>query len=425
MGAIQISNTNPTYAEHSMEPLLSIIIPTKNRHYTAVFAVQSVLNIKSDQIEVIVQDCSDDNTLQSILTKAFGTDKRVKYFHSGSNLISLTQNWNLAIANTSGRYIVGIGDDDAVLPYCIEMANWMSENDFDAVLGPIITYIWKDAYIRSFSNSRLTHSTNYSGNIFRVELQQEFIKKSLLCGFGYTEGLPNIYHGIVKRSLFEDNKLACGHYLDGTSFDVYNSIMLPAYAKSFYYVDYPLTIRGVSGKSNANRIVSKKFQAHFNEFKNLHIPDILPRTLNAEVSIGESTIVALQDTRRSDLISQLCFAIVFGKCAAIDLFNAYRFYKHYRSIRNQYNSTADFFKYFITFLVERIKAPIYNIILKLLFKMAPNPDKLIGKLTSRVKVVMPDILSAIESLDSHLKHGEMYIKYEKLKVYNTKKELWD
>ncbi len=408
-----------------MNPLLSIIIPTKNRQYTAVFAVRSVLNIKSKKVEVVVQDCSDDASLGDMIATEFKGDIRVKYFHSGNETISLTQNWNLAIANTNGKYISGIGDDDAVLSYCLEAAEWMDKNDHDAALGPIITYIWKDAYIGSFSNSRLTHAVNYSGEIFQVNLQQEFLKKSLFCGFGYTEGLPNIYHGIVKRSLFEENKLVCGHYLDGTSFDVYNSVMLPQYASSFFYIDYPLTVRGVSGKSNANRIVSKKFQAHFNEFKNLHIPDILPRTLNAEVSIGESTIVALQDTKRKDLISKLCFAIVFGKCAAIDLSNAYRFYKHYNAIKNQYNTTGDFFRYFITFLIERVKAPVYNIILKIIFKLMPNPDKLIGKLTSRVKVVMPDILYAIDSLKEHLKGNNMHIKYEDLKTYDTKKELWD
>ncbi len=408
-----------------MSPLLSVIIPTKNRQYTAVFAVRSVLNIQSDDVEVVVQDCSDDASLGEMISLEFAGDHRIKYFHSGTDTISLTQNWNFAIANAKGKYIAGIGDDDAVLPYCLDVAVWLDKNDHDAALGPILTYIWKDAYIGSFSNSRLTHATNYSGEIFQVDLQEEFLKKSLLCGFGYTEGLPNIYHGIVKRSLFEENRLACGHCLDGTSFDVYNSIMLPQYADSFYYVDFPLTLRGVSGKSNANRIVSKKFQAHFNEFKNLHIPDILPRTLNAEVSIGESTIVALQDTGRNDLISKLCFAIVFGKCAAIDLGNSYRFYKHFSSIRNQYNTTGDFLKYFTTFLVERMKAPVYNIILKILFKLVPNPDKLIGKLTSRVKVVEPDILSAINSLDNHLKQHGMHINYHDLKNYNTKKELWD
>ena len=321
-----------------MNPLLSIIIPTKNRQDTAIFAVRSVLNNVSSMIEVIVQDCSENRSLEKLLENEFANDKRCKYFYSGSNTISLTQNWNFAISNANGKYILGIGDDDAILSYCIEVVEWMDSNEYDAVLGPIITYIWKDAFLGSFSNSRLTHSTNYSGSIFKVDLQKEFIKKSLLCGFGYTEGLPNIYHGIVKRSLLQIHKEVCGNYLGGTSFDVYNSIILPAYAKSFYYIDYPLTIRGVSGKSNANRIVSKKFDAHFNEFKQLNIPDILPRILNAEVSIGESTIVALNDINRFDLINKVNFAIVFGKCSALNLRYAFSFYKHFSLIKNQYNT---------------------------------------------------------------------------------------
>ena len=168
-----------------MKPLLSIIIPTKNRQYTAVFAVESVLDIESDDIEVVIQDCSDDNSLEDLLRLKFEDDPRVKYFYSDSEP-SLTDNWNLAIGNTSGKYICGIGDDDAVMPLCIEIANWMNQNSVDAVLGSQIVYIWKDAYLNSFSNGKITFSNFYSGEIFKVDIQKEFIKKAINCGFGNT-----------------------------------------------------------------------------------------------------------------------------------------------------------------------------------------------------------------------------------------------
>ena len=152
-----------------MTPLLSIIIPTKNRQYTAVFAVRSVLNITSKKIEVVVQDCSDDTSLGDMIATEFPNDDRVKYFHSGTETISLTQNWNLAVANTKGKYISGIGDDDAVLPYCLEATEWMDKNDHDAALGPILTYIWKESTIRlNFLIKFLffTQTSNFKMNIY-------------------------------------------------------------------------------------------------------------------------------------------------------------------------------------------------------------------------------------------------------------------
>ena len=43
--------------------LLSIIIPTKNRYNTVLYAINSALNIISQDFEIVVQDCSENNNL--------------------------------------------------------------------------------------------------------------------------------------------------------------------------------------------------------------------------------------------------------------------------------------------------------------------------------------------------------------------------
>ena len=45
-------------------PLLSIIIPTKNRQYTCLYSIESALKISDDNLEIIVQDCSDTDILK-------------------------------------------------------------------------------------------------------------------------------------------------------------------------------------------------------------------------------------------------------------------------------------------------------------------------------------------------------------------------
>src|SRR5687768_13393833 len=100
-------------------PLLSIIIPTKNRQYTCLYAIESALNMKSDIFEVVVQDCGDTNSLEEAIVSKFGNDNRLKYRYTNTSP-SMTENWNLAITHAKGKYICGIGDDDAVLPACLE-----------------------------------------------------------------------------------------------------------------------------------------------------------------------------------------------------------------------------------------------------------------------------------------------------------------
>ena len=325
--------------------LLSILIPTKNGNITCLAAIESALNLQSENFEVVVQDCSDSNLLKEEIFNKFGFDKRIKYFYTDT-LPSMTENWNLAISRANGKFICGIGDDDAVLPACMEVTKWMDKNNIQAVLGQFVTYIWKDAHIGSFSNGRLTHELNYSGDIFEVDVKKEFSKKAINCGFGYTDDLPNLYHGIIEKELIEEHRINCGHFLASTSFDVYNAMILSSYLNKSYYIDFPLTIRGVSGKSNAN---AKNISSHFKEFKNLNIPEMLPDILSCEVSIAESTIIALQDLKKEKYIKKMNLAVVYGKSAALDLNNFVNYLNQYKSRKNSNNSLGDFLNIFLNF----------------------------------------------------------------------------
>ena len=54
-----------------MIPLLSILIATKNRQKYCLSAVESILMLSDDNIEVIVQDNSDDTNLENLISNLF------------------------------------------------------------------------------------------------------------------------------------------------------------------------------------------------------------------------------------------------------------------------------------------------------------------------------------------------------------------
>ena len=407
-------------------PLLSIIIPTKNRQYTCLYAIQSALLIDSDIFEVIIQDCGDTDKLKEAIVGKFGHDNRLKYFYS-DGLPSMTENWNLAISNATGKFICGIGDDDAVLPSCIEITKWMDANGKQAILGALVNYIWKDAYIGSFSSGRISHSLHYTGEIFEVDVHSGFVKKALNCGFGYTEDLPNLYHGIIKKELLETHKKICGNYLSSTSLDVYSAMILPSYIQKSYYVDFPLTVRGASGSSNSNRIHSKTgLKNHFNDFKNFKIPEILPNVFNAEVSVAESTIIALQDTKQERLIGKMNLGIVYAKCAALDLIMIVDYYKQYKKKKNDNNANKDFFVYLYKFVKGRFKGFTINLILKTIYSIAPGSGRYLEKFTHKRKVIASDILTANKMMIDHFKTNAITIKYtNNFKKLVPHKTPWD
>jgi glycosyltransferase involved in cell wall biosynthesis len=408
-------------------PILSIIIPTKNRQYTALYAIESALKLKDSNIEVIVQDCSDTNILKSQIEDKYVDDKRIKYYYTDEP-VSMTENWNLAISRTSGKYLCAIGDDDAVLPSILDVVYWMNGQDIDAALPPWITYIWKDAYIGSFSNSRLTFAKSFDGSIYKIDLEKEYIKKSINCGFGYTDNLPNIYHGIIKKDILNKHKMAHGNYLNGSSLDVYCAFALSKYTKSLFYIDYPFTIRGACGKSNTNRIVINKIQTHFDEIKSVVIPEYLPQILTCEVSTAESCVTALQDIKNTDLINKMNLAILYGKCAALEPRLFLKLYKKYKIYKKPGYKDIDFIRYFFSFYKEKNKAMLINKIITHLYKISPKTCEYILQkyLTSKVKIKVDNIAEATEVLQAYIETNQITLGINReIKSKESGRQVWD
>jgi len=399
--------------------LLSIIIPTKNRYNTVLYAINSALNIISQDFEIVVQDCSENNNLFTLINNTYNNDERIKYYYSNDSP-SLTENWNRAIGNTNGKYLCGIGDDDAILKNIIDVTNWMNINDIDTLLASFILYIWPDAYKNSYLNSKISYNKFYTGKFKKINLNYYYKNKATNCGFGYTDNLPNLYHGIVKKSLFEKHKVITGKYLDSTSFDVYNAFIISKYTKNFVLLDYPITIRGISGNSNANRIVLNRSKEHFIEFKNIKIPDIFPYELNSEISIAESTYIALFDTGQFELIKNLNIAIVYGKISANNLISSLKYFLKYVSLNK---SKISFFIYFSFFLKKRILDYCKNLMSKSLNKLLPF---VLNKISNKRQIKCINIELAISDINDYLFNKNINIDFDNL--YNEKKEMkeiWD
>ena len=143
--------------------LISIIIPTKNRLETAAECISLAVNVgTASDVEVLVQDCSDDDSLKLFLEKQSSWEQ-VNYERTSP--VSMTENWNRAVSRASGEYIVFIGDDDAVYPTVIEVANWAKRNNIKAIKQT--NYDLKRARFPEREKSQITtHSVYSSCNVF-------------------------------------------------------------------------------------------------------------------------------------------------------------------------------------------------------------------------------------------------------------------
>ena len=103
-----------------MDKLLTILIPTKNRHLlldrSLLYYVKSSIHVR-----IIIAD-SSDNALRNNTKKVFdkySNSLNIDYFHAPENIEASTKN-NIAIDMVRTPYVLNVGDDDFPLKSSIE-----------------------------------------------------------------------------------------------------------------------------------------------------------------------------------------------------------------------------------------------------------------------------------------------------------------
>jgi glycosyltransferase involved in cell wall biosynthesis len=285
------------------KPIISIIIPSRNRQKYAINCIQSILNIKDTRIEVVVHDNSDTNELETYIEKNID-DERLVYRYDSSPM-STVHNFNKSMEFANGDYICFIGDDDGINPEIIEAAYWAKENDLDAIIAkPRISYLWPN---KNRVGKQFIYPFN--GKLKYVDTKK-VLKKFLGDGgiFYLNYNLPKVYHGLVKRESFDKVKDKIGYYFGGLSADIFASIAVSLVATKVVTIDYPLTIAGSSSASE---------QTHrTEEAKNLDLKDAphfrargpyiwsekIPKVYSGTTIWAESCIQAVEAFNRLDLV---------------------------------------------------------------------------------------------------------------------------
>ena len=107
-----------TQMENTKSPLVSVVIPTKNRKNLLSMAINSVLTQTYKNIQLIVQDNNSTDGTSDIMTK-FQEDERVEYFRESRDL-TMTENWNTGHQYARGDYFVRLDDDNVYFNNYIE-----------------------------------------------------------------------------------------------------------------------------------------------------------------------------------------------------------------------------------------------------------------------------------------------------------------
>lgn len=208
-------------------PLLSLIIPTKNRQQYLLNLVAEIVRQRPDRLEVIVHDNSDNPGLQEKLN-ALGADF-VRYTHT-SDAIGVHENFERAVALATGDYLCAIGDDDGLLlSAALDLLEQAKAQGIEAVQSERIFYSWPGVRHRFWGDSggQAVYENLYAGlkDHVRDPIQslEELYSDGSLNGLGR---LPRVYHGYVARAAMDRLREKCGFCFPGGSPDMANAAAL-------------------------------------------------------------------------------------------------------------------------------------------------------------------------------------------------------
>lgn len=253
-------------------PLLSIVIPTKNRYETLFPTLEAILgNINDSRIEVVVQDNSDDPALASLYFSAH-PDTRIRYSHK-SGLLSIVENTEAALARASGEYVTFIGDDDFVSPEIVEFVQDFSDRGIVAVIYPPAYYWWKSVKFsvptRFHQPGAFWYPLSASRGEYTIATAQE-LSHVLEQGAVSLFDMPRVYHGIVHRSVLHSIKAKSGRFVNGASPDMALAVAASLVIDSHVKLNMPLTVYGASKNSGGGWTASK---THFGKIsEQSHLP---------------------------------------------------------------------------------------------------------------------------------------------------------
>lgn len=297
------------------KPLLSIVVPTKNRYVYLYKLIELISSFDLSNFELVIQDNTADN---SEFKQYLRENNRwfIHYFHFSKD-ISMTENCDLAISNSTGEYICFIGDDDGFCPQIMEAVNYMYRNDIDVLLSSTTFYNWPDYYDSSMF--KLQSSIQFrkgSRNLRKINPNDE-LNKTVKNGFDGLYKMPHAYQALVTRTIMDKVYSIYGTFFPGPSPDMANAVALSQIESNTFYFDGPLVISGQSRNVGGGERLLKS-----NELKRLEEVPIMPKNIYqywnfklptywcGDTIWPQSGIMAL---RKDELIQKINYELILAR----------------------------------------------------------------------------------------------------------------
>lgn len=311
--------------------LLSIVVPTKNRAIYLKSFISLVCSFHNDDIELVIQDNSDSN--EEILEFLSAPQYSRVVYHYDPSPMPVIQNSELAIQNSSGKYVCFMGDDDLLSGRLYDFVKWMDHYGYESAVFQRASYSWPGVTHKAHKFPDLM-IPKFKGTLSEVNVNREYAGL-LSTGAVRLGKTPQLYQGVVQRKKLDEVFQQTGTYFPGPSPDMAISAALTQVIKKHLYCDVPYISSGASPKSAAGLGAKHMHKG------NLRDMAFLPRDTEA---VWEPSIPKIWTGPTIYAESALKALRAMGAEKDIEKFNYTYFYSHFYVFCHGYKEMLDTLK---------------------------------------------------------------------------------
>ena len=230
----------------------SIVIPVRNNAESLKYTLRTCLQIEYDgKYEIIVSDNSDPEELSvEQLCNEFN-DKRIKYYRTPF-VLSLPKSFEFAFMQTNGDFILSIGADDGIFPWCLNVLSELQKNmdECEIIKWKRGFYAWPGFNYGQQNLLQIPYPKSPTSIEYSIKSGEDILRDTLADVERNLYNLPLLYiNSGFKRSYLKTLMNKTGRLWDTASQDVPMGTISVIVNHKIMCTEMPLTIAGMMTKS--------------------------------------------------------------------------------------------------------------------------------------------------------------------------------